>query len=329
MNPYQVIWETTLRCNMQCIHCGSVAGKQRTSELTTEEALSVIHQLDDLGTESLVLMGGEPFLRKDWFTLAKEVNKTNIDLIFISNGYLQNETILKNLSELNINNLGVSIDGGTPGTHDFIRRAPGSFKHCFDFIDKLNKLNIPVTVVTSVMKNNLNELPVIRDLISGKVLMWQLQVACPVGRFKNELMLSKNQFYSLGEFINNSQDFGYSILGADNCGYFSKSFNDGWQGCQAGKRVLGIRSNGDILSCLSINDNSYIEGNVKERSLVDMWNDPNFAKFNKEPQFGSNCSSCFNKETCGGGCSSMSISTTGVPHNNSYCYHLIEKGVVI
>lgn len=330
MNPYQVVWELTLRCNMRCSHCGSIAGKIRPNELTTSQAKKVIHQLDELGTESIVFMGGEVFLRKDWFELAKEVNKTNIDLLMISNGYQISQDTIDKLSKLKIVNFGVSIDGGTAKTHDSIRRRPGSFDQCFSFINELNNHNITTNAITSVLKNNIEELHKLRNLLKGKVPYWQLQVGCPVGRLGDSSMISLQQYYQLGEFIQESQDFcrfGYYIFGADNCGYFSgKLYNNGWKGCQAGKRVIGIRSNGDILSCLSINSDSYIEGNVKEKSLVDIWNNPNFAKFNKDINFGSNCSSCFHKVDCGGGCSSMSVALTGIPHNNPYCYHLIEKG---
>ena len=30
--PYQVVWELTLACNMNCRHCGSRAGKPRPDE---------------------------------------------------------------------------------------------------------------------------------------------------------------------------------------------------------------------------------------------------------------------------------------------------------
>ena len=30
--PRQAVWEMTLRCNMNCMHCGSRAGKARQDE---------------------------------------------------------------------------------------------------------------------------------------------------------------------------------------------------------------------------------------------------------------------------------------------------------
>ena len=64
--PYAGLYELTLRCDMQCIHCGSSAGIKREKELSTEEWNSVTKQISDLECKTITLLGGEPFLRKDW-----------------------------------------------------------------------------------------------------------------------------------------------------------------------------------------------------------------------------------------------------------------------
>ncbi|HEC81188.1 MAG TPA: hypothetical protein ENI42_02010, partial [Thermoplasmatales archaeon] len=56
--PVSVVWETTLKCNMRCIHCGSSAGIKRRRELTTKEGLQLCKDLSRLGTRLISLMGG-------------------------------------------------------------------------------------------------------------------------------------------------------------------------------------------------------------------------------------------------------------------------------
>ncbi len=68
--PSAVVWEITFACNMRCIHCGTSAGKRRPDELTTEEALNLIDELAELGSEAITISGGEPLLRDDWPLLA-------------------------------------------------------------------------------------------------------------------------------------------------------------------------------------------------------------------------------------------------------------------
>ena len=80
LRPHTVVWEITLACNMRCIHCGSSASPltKRLDELSTQEALDVINQLQEIGVQRVVLSGGEPFLRKDWEALEKEVARLDM-----------------------------------------------------------------------------------------------------------------------------------------------------------------------------------------------------------------------------------------------------------
>lgn len=52
------IWETTLKCNLRCSHCGSSAGNARSDELDTEECLSLCEQLAELNCDNVAIMGG-------------------------------------------------------------------------------------------------------------------------------------------------------------------------------------------------------------------------------------------------------------------------------
>ena len=79
--PLNIVWETTLKCNMNCIHCGSSAGSKRKKELSTEEAVNVLNDLKKLGTNLVTMMGGEPFLRKDWDIIAEHIKNIGMDIL--------------------------------------------------------------------------------------------------------------------------------------------------------------------------------------------------------------------------------------------------------
>src|SRR6478609_1444963 len=66
MRPIHAIWETTLRCDLACRHCGSRAGRERPDELSTAESLDLVRQLAELGCKEVTLIGGEAYLRDDW-----------------------------------------------------------------------------------------------------------------------------------------------------------------------------------------------------------------------------------------------------------------------
>ena len=150
-------------------------------------------------------------------------------------------------------------------------------------------------------------------------------------------MLSEDEFYFVGVKMSGFRAR-YSFeelpaVGADDIGYHSCFFPGimtavGQKGCQAGVTSIGIQSNGNVKSCLSLSD-EYIEGNIRQRNLEDIWRDRKsfrvYRHFQKSNLVGF-CASCEYGEICQGGCSDMANSLTGNPYDNPYCFYRIEKG---
>ena len=337
--PIIAVWETTLNCNMKCLHCGSSAGRSREKELTTQEGLDLCRDLKKLGTRRVTLMGGEPLLRKDWYDFAKGIRNLGMNVTIISNGLLIDEKIVSQLVELDPYAVSISIDGGTKETHNSIRRVNTSFDKCIHNLELLREANLPTSVVTTVHKQNFKELPKIRDFLLNKGIAWQIQMAVPVGRFPESFMLSKDEFYSVALFIASCRKK-YSIkelpvMGAHNFGYNSKILPNimilPWIGCQAGLTAIGIQSDGGIKGCLSLPD-EFIEGNVRDQNIIDIWNNPNSFSYNrnfKKEDLRGQCKECKYGKRCKGGCLTVSWSLTGKNHSNPYCLRLIEKETII
>src|SRR5579864_1544569 len=85
--PVYVVWETTLACNLKCLHCGSRAGHRRARELSTAECIDVIRQLAELGTREITIIGGEAFIRRDWLTLVRAIREHDIECSMQTGGY--------------------------------------------------------------------------------------------------------------------------------------------------------------------------------------------------------------------------------------------------
>jgi radical SAM protein with 4Fe4S-binding SPASM domain len=331
-----VVWELTLKCNLNCLHCGSSAGAERVKELTTEEALSLVDDFAEINVDEVCLMGGEPLIRKDWYKIAKKIRDSDMRIDLITNGCHDNrDEIIKKLVTLDPFAVAVSIDGGTEETHDFIRRK-GSFKKATGFLFALKDANLPPTIITTVSKLNYKELPKIRDMILGQGIAWQIQIASPIGRFNKKYALSEEEFYAVGKFIASMKEE-YSprempVAGAHDLGYNSQympclGLYPDWRGCPAGILTFGVRSNGGIIGCLSCSD-KYLEGNIREKSLFDIWNDTNSFSYNrnfKENDLGVNCKDCKFGISCKGGCSSQSTARTGQLHNDPLCFYKIEQ----
>ena len=332
--PTFVVWEITLKCNLKCLHCGSDAGETRIKELNTKECLKLVNDLAEIGFKGIGLMGGEVFLRKDWEVISKEIKDTGMALSLISNGFFDPEKIVPKMVALETDCVTVGFDG-TEEVHDHIRGVKGSFKKALDFLRASDKAGLLTNAITTIHKKNFDELPKLADLILEKEgLDWQIQEGVLIGRFPKELLLSEEEYYSLGLYISKLQEK-YSkerVVGGHGMGFFSQkipelSLYPEWEGCYAGKSVLGISSDGNVRGCETLPED-YIEGNVRERSVIDIWNDPNSFSYNRKftiDQLGPLCKSCKYGEKCKGGCSVRSVSITGMPHNDPKCFYRIEN----
>lgn len=332
------MWEFTLACNLNCIHCGSSAGKKRNDELTTEEAFKLCEDLKKTGCLGVALMGGEPFLRKDFWQVAHKIRDLGMELSVITNGIMADEEIMKKLVPLSPRAVAVSVDAATPEIHDHIRGRAGAYADSWKFIELALKYELPVSVITTVHKLNIGELAKMREQLKGRGIAWQVQTAGSEGRrFAKDLLLDEEEFYSVGLFVESTRR-NYSaeempVIGAHDLGFNSMllkntSLQKKWEGCQAGISVLGVRSNGDVLGCLSINDDKYVEGNVRKTGVCELWNSPaSFAgsRHFKPEQAGANCAACKYLDVCKGGCNEMSLMKTGSFHNDPCCFWKIEQ----
>lgn len=331
------VWEFTLSCNLNCIHCGSSAGHKRSDELTTVEAQKLCHDLKRTGCLGIALMGGEPFLRKDFWEIAGLIRDLGMELSVITNGTVYGAETFARLKALTPRAVAVSLDASVPEIHDHIRGRTGALQKTWEFINTALDEGLPVSVITTVHKTNLSELPLIRGQLLGRKIAWQIQVAGAEGRrFPKELLLDEEEFYSVGLFIASTRKK-YSILempviGAHDLGFNSLmlgnlSLAPDWTGCQAGISVLGIQSNGNIKGCLSMDD-STIEGNVRDINIYDLWRSDSAFSYTRSFSVsdpGENCRECSHLEKCKGGCNEMSLMKTGKFHNDPYCFYKIEQ----
>ena len=341
LRPHTVVWEITLACNMRCIHCGSSAGPliKRPDELSTKEALDVIRQLKEIKAGRIVLSGGEPFIRKDWDILAKEVARLDMTPSFISNGFMLDDKKANKIKNLNRQDthVGLSIDGNEK-VHDYIRQTKGSFKRVTRALEVLRDKGVLRSVITQVNMLNFKILPEIRDhIFKYGIYAWQIQLATPWGRLAEnpKLLLTPKDYLKLVKFVAEQRKiFGNMVVGADDIGYYTELEKiirpEGeWQGCHAGIRTLGLTSNGGVTGCLSLQEPQFIEGNVRQRKLKDIWYDPNIFSYNrdfKEEDLQGYCKECPHRLKCRAGCKNTAFSFCGSPFENYYCVFRVMLG---
>lgn len=325
------VWEITLSCCFSCKYCGSKAGKARENELSLEECISVAEQLSDLGCETISLIGGEVFMRKDWDVIVESLTGKGIQVAIISNGFLFTDEMIERLKEVHIDSVAISIDG-TESVHDKYRQK-GSYERCISAVEKLVQNDIDTSVISTLNSENVELLSEMYEVLNKYPLRaWQLQGCSPMGNAASQGIDYKISGKKVIKFIlDHLESSPFPIGVADNIGFYGKGegFIRGnrtglglYRGCSAGISSIGIDSIGNVRGCESMYDDRFIEGNLRKESLADIWNDPDRFSYNRSfsvTQLTGFCSQCKYGIFCGGGCRSYNYFVHGNMYEAPFC----------
>ena len=323
------VWEITLACCFRCAYCGSRGGVARENELSTEECLDVAEQLADLGCRRVSMIGGEVFMRPDWEQIVGALTSRGVITCIITNGFRMTEPVIAALKRVGIESVAVSIDG-VAEVHDKYRLA-GSYESAMAALDVLSEAGIPVSVISALRADNAPRLSELYEILKTKnIFAWQIQACSPMG---NAAGGSVDVGFDASEVIkfvaeNAGRDPFYIGI-ADNIGYHTPEEAKirgrrglVFEGCSAGLTTLGIDSVGNVRGCESMYDERFNEGNLRERSLRDIWCDPDAFAYNRKftpDMLAGGCAGCPKGDVCAGGCRSYNWFTTGGLYENALC----------
>ena len=344
--PYQVVWELTLACDLNCRHCGSRAGKPRPDELSTPEALRLCQELVQLKTRKVTLAGGEPTLRQDWPLIANALTSKGVRVNLLTNGRSWDADKARQVKLYGLESVAFSLDG-CELTHDYVRRVEGQWEQLLAAIDLTRAAGVQVGVVTMLNRRNMAELAQMRAILAEHdVASWQLQLGNPTGNMADhpDLVIRPQDVLEIVPRIAALKQLPGrpKVFPADNIGYYGEHepvLRDRskvvpfWVGCRAGCHVLGIESNGNIKGCLSLpsernDEDRFVEGNIRQRSLTEIWRDPDAFSYNRRfsvDQLEGYCRDCEYAEICRGGCGWTSFAHVGELGGNTYCYYRLAK----
>jgi len=324
-----VVWELTLRCCFRCAYCGSKAGEARANELTTSECLEVCAQLADLGCRRVNLLGGEVFLRPDWREITADLTGRGMKVCVITSGFLMDGRILEDLASLGIESVAVSLDG-PERVHDASRRE-GSYRRALAAIRALTDRGVPTSVISALRADNAPLLGEFYETLKQyPIFAWQLQACSPMGSAGDGAMDTRFDPLAVLRFVaSEAPRAPFAIIAADNLGYYTPEETSVrgrrgavFGGCSAGLTTLGIDSEGNVRGCESLYDERFIEGNLRERTLREIWEDEDAFAYNRrfDPSLlTGKCASCEAGEYCAGGCRSYDFFAGGRLYENPLC----------
>jgi Fe-coproporphyrin III synthase len=151
--PLAILYVTD-RCNSRCITCDYWQFGQ--TNLPVAVARRLAPELRSLGTQVVLLSGGEPLLHPHWDEIAETLHQAGLRLWLLTAGL----SLARHAARVNelCERVTVSLDGATPETYQAIRGVDG-FEAVCKGIQAVVAAGRPVTLRCTVQRGNYRELP--------------------------------------------------------------------------------------------------------------------------------------------------------------------------
>jgi len=150
------------RCNLECLHCYMEGSPRRREQLPVDSVVGAITESKALGIRTLVLTGGEPLLYPGLDeALRAAAGNADLKTIISTNGTLLSPSHASRFGEMGVR-VNISIDGRAE-FHDRFRKLAGSFRSAERGVHQAVDAGVPVTIITTFSKANLDSLEFMVD----------------------------------------------------------------------------------------------------------------------------------------------------------------------
>ena len=251
----------TNRCQCRCLHCYAMDTPEGSveNELSTDEVMRLIDDIEKMGATEIILTGGEPLLRGDILELVEYGHSRGLVVRLITNGILLDESLVRKLKNSGLNWCSISIDSSDPAVHDRFRNYPGCFEKAMDGFLMLNKYKIPSSMISVARKEliysgDLEKIVSMAKKIGASVV--RINFPVPIGRYQNQT----DQILSFNE-----REQVRSLLDS---GFVSMESPKERTRCTAAVTKIHILPNGDVTPCVFT---PLTFGNIRDRKLIDIW----------------------------------------------------------
>jgi radical SAM protein with 4Fe4S-binding SPASM domain len=164
------------------VHLNEQQIKSIGRELTNEEWLEIARQAKDAGMLYLTLTGGEVFARPGFRELYEQLSQMGFLITILSNGYLIDENVMSWLSEMPPYILRFTLYGASNDTYYRVCGVKDGFDRVLRAIDLVKQADIPFYMVSTLVKENINDLKSMQDFANekGVVINFSSAVLKPV-----------------------------------------------------------------------------------------------------------------------------------------------------
>ncbi len=161
-SPTYVQYYLTARCNLACEQCNIVHAQADAEEMRLEQIEAMAANLRRIGVAVVLLIGGEPFMRRDLPEIARAFSREGIHVRLQTNGFASREKLAACYAA-GAHDISISLDSLAPDTQDVINgQRRHSWERALRTVSLVNELSPPNATAffgTVIMPRNLGHLP--------------------------------------------------------------------------------------------------------------------------------------------------------------------------
>jgi radical SAM protein with 4Fe4S-binding SPASM domain len=264
--PLSLLAEITHRCNFDCVHCYQAHQHQATRpELTTAEWCRVLDEAKALGTFFLTISGGEMLVRRDWFAIAQHARTIGLALRLYTNGSLITAEVADQMAALDVMGVEISVYSHKSAVFEEVTQRRGSFARTIQGIKWVRERNIPTTIKTPIMRQNVASY---HELIALAEELGAYYILDPQLTPRNDGGLEPLQYavsnVDLAGLYNDPALYDQPCTVGDR--HLEAILNGA--PCGSGRRICVVDPYGEVYGCLQMLRSN---GNVREQSLGAIW----------------------------------------------------------
>lgn len=172
-----VTFALTKKCNLKCTHCCVDATMENEENASLDDIKKAIDQILELFPKRLILTGGEPMIRKDFFEIVKYIReKSDVPMELMTNGTLISRENVSVIAK-NFQSVAISIDGHNEETCAPVR-GKGVFNKVIEAVRLLKNAEVK-QISLSCVETRHN----VEHYDAFKALCKSLEVECISRRF--------------------------------------------------------------------------------------------------------------------------------------------------
>ena len=216
--PYQVVWDFTHRCNVKtCKQCyASELFDADVSDISKEDAFTIIDKLAAMDTVSIFWSGGEPLLRVDDVCACIQYARSKgIASSLITNGLLLTPENVQKLKAAGLPIVYVSFDGATKESNDALR-GEGTYDRAVQGMKNVKSAGMMCSTLITATKTSYKEIEHMYKLaeqipLNGFNVLNFLPAGAGASNFE-DLTLSAEEYEELNKWLYDKREEGTFVI---------------------------------------------------------------------------------------------------------------------